>query len=216
MPRVYNKHKDDVPRQAVYIGRGSPYGNPFVIGTHGTRDDVCDKYEKEVLPSLNVEPLRGKDLVCFCAPKRCHGDSILNKLYRGTRVLVCGGRNFRDRALLFATLDRLHAEWKFTEFIQGEAPGADRLARDWACTKREIKRWKCPAKWTDLSHPDAVIRTRRDGTKYDAKAGTRRNAKMLEWKPNLVVAFPGGSGTADMVRRARDAGVEVIEVKYAD
>lgn len=133
-----------------------------------------------------------------------------------TRVLVCGGRNFRDRALLFATLDRLHAERKFTALMQGEAPGADRLARDWACTKREIERWKCPAKWTDLSHPDAVIRTRRDGTKYDAKAGTRRNAKMLEWKPNLVVAFPGGSGTADMMRRARAAGVEVIEVKYAD
>lgn len=129
-----------------------------------------------------------------------------------TRVLVCGGRNFRSPAQVFRVLDELHAERKFTALIQGGASGADAFARDWACTKPEIKRWKCPAKWTDLSHPDAVIRTRRDGTKYDAKAGARRNAKMLEWKPDLVVAFPGGSGTADMVRRARAAGIEVIEI----
>ena len=80
-PRVLNKHKMDQAdyENAVYIGRGSPYGNPFKIGEHGTRDEVCDRFEREVLPSLDVSALRGKNLVCFCAPLRCHGDAILRK-----------------------------------------------------------------------------------------------------------------------------------------
>jgi hypothetical protein len=102
------------------------------------------------------------------------------------------------------------------EIISGMATGADAVAVDWA-----IVNWchwhEYPAEWTDLSHPDAVIRTRRDGTQYDAKAGSRRNQRMLdEGHPNLVIAFPGGTGTADMVRRARKAGVEVIEISAAD
>jgi len=83
MNKVHNKYHGTAPPGAVYIGRGSPYGNPFVIGKDGTRDEVCDKYEfyiyrdKELLLQIREE-LRGKDLVCFCKPKRCHGDFLLN------------------------------------------------------------------------------------------------------------------------------------------
>lgn len=83
MPRVLNKHVSGIPAGAVYIGRGSPWGNPFKIGRDGTRDEVCDRFEREILPALDLDPLRGKDLVCFCAPKRCHGDSILRALQGG-------------------------------------------------------------------------------------------------------------------------------------
>lgn len=80
LPRVLNKHTDEIDwDNAAYCGRGSPYGNPFIIGVHGTRDEVCDLFEERILPNLNVEPLRGVDLVCFCKPKRCHCDSILRK-----------------------------------------------------------------------------------------------------------------------------------------
>lgn len=79
MPRVLNKHRDSVPPGAVYCGRGSPYGNPFVIGKDGDRDEVCDRFEAEILPTLDVAALRGKDLVCFCAPRRCHCDALLQK-----------------------------------------------------------------------------------------------------------------------------------------
>lgn len=65
MPKVLNKHRHGTPAGSVYIGRGSPYGNPFKIGEHGNRDDVS--------------ALRGKDLVCFCAPARRHGDALLRK-----------------------------------------------------------------------------------------------------------------------------------------
>ena len=78
--KVHNKHANTAPYDAVYIGRGSLWGNPYKIGIDGTRDGVCDLFEKFVLPELDVEPLRGKDLVCFCAPYRCHGDSIIKKL----------------------------------------------------------------------------------------------------------------------------------------
>jgi Domain of unknown function (DUF4326) len=81
MPKVYNQYKNP-PVGAVYIGRGSPWGNPYVIGKHGTRDEVCDSFESmakqrpEFLAQVRRE-LKGKDLVCFCAPKRCHGDFLL-------------------------------------------------------------------------------------------------------------------------------------------
>lgn len=44
-----------------------------------TRDDVCDRFDAEQLPDMDVSALRGKDLICFCAPKRCHCDAILRK-----------------------------------------------------------------------------------------------------------------------------------------
>lgn len=84
MPRVWNKHLDrNIPADAIYCGRGSPYGNPFVIGRHGNRDQVCDLFEKFILPTLDVSALRGCDLVCFCKPKRCHCDPILLKANAG-------------------------------------------------------------------------------------------------------------------------------------
>jgi hypothetical protein len=85
VPRVLNRYKDalTITDADVYIGRGSPWGNPFKIGEHGNRDEVCDLFERVTLPTLDLEPLRGKNLVCFCAPQRCHGDSILRALNAG-------------------------------------------------------------------------------------------------------------------------------------
>lgn len=78
-PAVFNIHNGDAPADAVSCMRDGPYGNPFRIGVHGTRDEVCDLFEAEILPDLDVEPLRGKNLLCCCKPKRCHADSIFRK-----------------------------------------------------------------------------------------------------------------------------------------
>ena len=75
--KVHNKYKGTAPSDAIYIGRGSPFGNPFVIGRDGDRDEVCDKFERITLPTLDLSSLRGKHLVCFCKPQRCHGDALL-------------------------------------------------------------------------------------------------------------------------------------------
>ena len=82
MPKVHNKYARTAGPDAVYIGRGSPYGNPWKVGVHGTRDEVCDAYEQALLSNPELvarvkSELKGKDLVCFCAPKRCHGDTLL-------------------------------------------------------------------------------------------------------------------------------------------
>lgn len=81
MPKVFMIHKVPSSEEAnsIYCGRGSPWGNPFIIGRDGDRDQVCDRFEAEVLPNLDVSSLRGKNLICYCAPKRCHCDSILKK-----------------------------------------------------------------------------------------------------------------------------------------
>jgi hypothetical protein len=78
-PRVWNKRDPNVPSDAIYVGRGTPWGNPFRMFTEDQRDAVCDKFEEVTLPGLDVTALRGKHLVCWCAPKRCHADALLRK-----------------------------------------------------------------------------------------------------------------------------------------
>lgn len=91
MPKILNKHHSGIPEGAVYIGRGSPYGNPFKIGEDGTRLEVIEKFRQyafnnmELLGRVRAE-LPGKDLVCFCAPKKCHGDVLL-EIANGNAIL---------------------------------------------------------------------------------------------------------------------------------
>ena len=68
----------------VKVDRSSDYGNPFVMNgaTDAERDRVCDLFEQYAAWRLSVEPewlkpLRGKNLACWCAPKRCHGETLL-------------------------------------------------------------------------------------------------------------------------------------------
>ena len=82
MPRVYNKHGDYPTGNIRYVGRGSIAGNPFVVGVDGDRDEVCDRFEVmvEADPEFKarlIEYCRGYDLLCFCKPRRCHGDYLL-------------------------------------------------------------------------------------------------------------------------------------------
>lgn len=79
MPRVFNIKDENIPRSAIYVGRGTLWGNPFKIGKDGTRNEVCERFEREILPTLDVSELRGKDLICHCFPKRCHATSLLKK-----------------------------------------------------------------------------------------------------------------------------------------
>lgn len=108
------------------------------------------------------------------------------------KVLVCGGRGYSDLTRLFWELDHIQPSL----IIEGGATGADALARRYA-DKRGIQLQTFEAEWS----------------KYGNAAGPIRNRKMLnEGKPDLVLAFPGGKGTLDMVRRASVAGVPVQRV----
>jgi len=134
------------------------------------------------------------------------------------RVLVCGGRDFNRHVVVYDALTELQDERGPIEVIiagrhPGEEPnGADYWAESWSFMQR-VPFYGFPARWGDTSHPDALVRRRSDRTLYDAKAGPRRNQRMIdEGRPTIVVALPGGRGTADMVRRARAAGIEVREI----
>jgi len=81
MCRVLNKRNVRVMTcNHVYIGRPSKWGNPFVIGKDGNRQEVVRKYEEWLLNNKlmnDVHELQGKNLVCWCAPLACHGDVLL-------------------------------------------------------------------------------------------------------------------------------------------
>lgn len=82
-PRVLNKHHGPAPAGAVYIGRPSKWGNPFVIGRDGDRAAVVERYRRwlafqPALVNAAQAELRGRSLVCFCAPLACHGDVLLD------------------------------------------------------------------------------------------------------------------------------------------
>jgi hypothetical protein len=126
------------------------------------------------------------------------------------KILVCGGRDYNNYSKVNEILSLICEEnnlktepdsfgnYLYTPtIIHGAAKGADSLADQWAVanwTKLEVY----PAKWS----------------KWGKSAGYTRNKQMLEeGKPDLVVAFPGGKGTAMMVKLAKEAGVKVIEIQ---
>ena len=110
------------------------------------------------------------------------------------RVLVCGGRDYRNRLMVYSVLAKYHAEAGIDRLIEGGERGADSLARDWA-ESAGIPVDTYPADWEA----------------HGSFAG--RNRVMLEeGKPDLVIAFPGGKGTRNMMKQARKAGVEVVEI----
>jgi hypothetical protein len=103
MPRVLNYHRDRLPAAAVYIGRkwrhlpASKWGNPFIEGRHGSRAEVIARYRIWICdqPDLMaaLPELRGRDLVCWCAPQACHGDLLLKLANPSRRP---SGRRYTD------------------------------------------------------------------------------------------------------------------------
>lgn len=113
------------------------------------------------------------------------------------RVLVCGGRDYNNRDMVYYTLDKFLKRWPNVEIISGMARGADSLAYQWA--KDRGQKCHCfPADWK----------------KYKKSAGPIRNQQMInEGKPDAAVAFPGGDGTADMVARLNKHGIKTLKVR---
>lgn len=108
------------------------------------------------------------------------------------KVLVCGGRNYNDPEAVYKALDDIRPSM----IIEGGASGADCYAADWA-DANNVPLKTFPADWKT----------------YGKSAGPIRNKRMLDKEmPDVVIAFPGGRGTANMVKLAKEAGVRVVEV----
>lgn len=128
-----------------------------------------------------------------------------------TRVLVCGGRTFgqtaedksdkevdRERTMFIVEMSKLSCRFDHEPFviIQGAAKGADSMAKAWAITRDyEVDEYKP------------------DWNQFGKRAGIMRNEEMFnESYPDIVVGFPGGTGTAHMLDYAEKNGVEVIRL----
>jgi len=117
-------------------------------------------------------------------------------------VLITGSRQYNDLKEFNHVLDEVHESEGIELIVQGGATGADRYGLLWARYK-EIPCLNYPAKWKTAPE----------------NAGNTRNREMITPKElfgitiELVVAFPGGSGTMDMIAKARQANIEVYEVK---
>jgi hypothetical protein len=79
-PAVYRVGK--APTGAIYVGRGSAWGNPYRMRSEADRERVCDQFARYALDRLRFEPewldpLISRSLVCHCAPRRCHADWLI-------------------------------------------------------------------------------------------------------------------------------------------
>lgn len=119
------------------------------------------------------------------------------------KALICGGRNFTNKIRMAEELDGLG----ITLVIHGDAgrvdregkvvSGADKFAGEWADV-RGIPVKAFPAKWAQ----------------FGKKAGPLRNTQMIdEEQPDIVIAFPGGTGTFDMTSKAEFKKIPVIYIK---
>lgn len=117
------------------------------------------------------------------------------------RVLICGGRDFNDYLFFVYSLDEYQrrTDRTISEIIHGAAKGADACAHNYAMLKGIPVR-AFPADWS----------------KYGRGAGPIRNKQMLdEGKPDIVIAFPGSVGTANMIKQAQERRVPVLKMEKA-
>lgn len=121
--------------------------------------------------------------------------SHLLSLERELRAIVCGGRDFFNRLFIFDSLDRIDKTFRVGMVIHGGQRGADRISGEWA--EERGRKWKeFPADWK----------------KYDKQAGPIRNRKMIQFGADVVIAFPGGIGTANMTRQASESGLIIMRI----
>lgn len=110
-------------------------------------------------------------------------------------VLVCGGREYSDQRAVSRALNAVHEKHGVEMIIEGGAPGADSLAFEWA-----------------FANGIPVAEVKANWDRFGRKAGPIRNRAMLKLNVEAVVAFPGGKGTANMVKQAKEEGIPVWEV----
>lgn len=115
-----------------------------------------------------------------------------------TRVMITGGRDYRNVPRVYQILDAAVDRLGLSELIHGDCPtGADAIGAQWA-TDRGVKQTAMPADWDT----------------HGAKAGPLRNQAMIDLLPDYVIGFPGGRGTRDALKRARRAGIEPILIDW--
>lgn len=130
------------------------------------------------------------------------------------RVAVIGSRDFNNYIQMKDVLDKLRLVVDIVSIVSGGAKGADSLAERYA-DENGITKTIFEAAWSDLSHPDALVKPNKFGKLYDARAGFRRNKTIVE-NADVVIAFhhDNSPGTRDSINYARSLNkpIKVINV----
>lgn len=111
------------------------------------------------------------------------------------RLLVCGGRDYYNKARVFETLDRIHKVKGIDSIVEGGQTGADSISAEWAFANG-VDLAECQANWK----------------KHKGYAGPKRNKFMSTLNIDGAVAFGGGKGTAGMIKILEEKGIKVMEV----
>lgn len=136
------------------------------------------------------------------------------------KLIISGGRNYNLTSEDYGKIESLHLYIGITEVVcgtpydpsKGEPPtGADQCGAAWAY-ENDISVKDMEPNWNNITRPGAVVRTRRDGKKYDAAAGPARNRRMAKYA-DAVALFPGGRGTASMYEEAMKTGIQIFDFR---
>jgi len=111
------------------------------------------------------------------------------------KFIVCGGRGYSDHVKVKSVLDAVHAKCRIHLLIEGGAGGADTLARQWAFNNG-IQVATFHANWDH----------------YKGYAGPLRNQAMADQRPDGLIAFPGGKGTAGMIKICEEMDIKVMKI----
>ena len=123
------------------------------------------------------------------------------------KLIIAGGRKYKLTGKDHVALNSIEG---VREVVSGCARGADTSGELWA-KRKGLKVSRFPADWANIDPPDAFVKTRADGSKYNARAGFDRNQRMADYA-DAVALFPGGSGTEDMRSRAKKSGLDIYEM----
>ena len=215
---VVNKKNIVASPDDVYIGRGSVWGNPYRINRVRTRAKAVEAYRRYLWtrPDLlgRLDELRGKRLVCHCAPEACHGDVLVRAIAwkdaggelpgddppappesQPYRVAFTGDRNWSKEQ---PVLDLIKRYDDAALFVLGDARGLDTIARV-AVEQAELPSVLEVADWERLGRA----------------AGHIRNSAMLDHlEPgDILLAFhhdpPSSKGTTNCVEQAVSRGIQV-------
>lgn len=216
----------------AYCGRGTALGNPFIMRNESQRDKVCDQYKEYFYRKIETDKgmqaqldeiwnmmhqPKPVHLQCFCAPRRCHCDTIKEYLdskweeFYPTqtdipvvqhRVIVAGGRDFTNRKLLADTLnDYVESlpDSYAVSLVSGMAKGADLMAWDFG-RENNIEMHAFPADWET----------------HGRGAGFIRNVQMAEFADALIAFWDGESrGTKHMIQTMNERSKPVTVIPYS-
>lgn len=125
------------------------------------------------------------------------------------KTIVAGSRVIKDYLVVLEAIKE--SKFEISEVVCGEANGVDEIGKIYA-NDFGIKVASFPAKWDDLTHPDALIKLNKYGKKYDARAGFRRNEEMAVYADALILVWDGESpGSANMLETAEKHGLKIFQ-----